>query len=272
MLIRELTKDLYAINATDIDRNGATANDVQQLAACFDRCGCLVIEDVYSTAFIDGLKRGFDERYGKLSETDMAGKYYEVGDKRYQVSLEITAPFNDPEIFSNRHVCGVNRILLGDRFLLDSCVAVLSLGGAPAQHMHRDCPPLFEDWGLSGRLPTYALTVVIPLVDIDLRCGSTALWPGTHKAFSTEPVSDEPGLPVVKRGSVYLWDYRLLHAGGANLTQAERPILALVYTRPWFSDATNFHKEPPVYLCRAEYEKLPEATKPLFSRFLWQLA
>lgn len=272
MLIKTVTDNLFAINAKDISANGVTIDEVNELRERFSHSGCLIIEEVFESNFIDTLKHHFDQRYGRLPEDELEGTYYKVGDKRYQFTIEMTAPFNEPSIYAHPIMLAVNEMLLGEQFLLDSYVSVLSLAGAPAQNIHRDCPPLFEDEALHAALPPYALTVIIPLVDIDLNCGSTSLWPGSQKHFARQSVNfDNPTLPLVKRGSIYLWDYRLFHAGAANHSAVDRPILSLVYCRRWFSDANNFFKEPPVYLSRNEYEKIPSNIKFLFDRFLWYL-
>jgi Phytanoyl-CoA dioxygenase (PhyH) len=272
VLIKEVTDNLFAINAKDISANGVTMDEVNQLRDCFARSGCLVIEDVFEPDYIDNLKYHFDQRYGCLPETELEGIYYKVGDKRYQFTMEMTAPFSESPIYAHPIMLAVNEMLLGEKFLLDSYVSVLSLAGASDQNIHRDCPPLFENEALHATLPPYALTVIIPLVDIDLQCGSTSLWPGSQKHFSRQSVSFEnPTLPLVKRGSIYLWDYRLFHAGAANNSSVDRPILSLVYCKRWFSDTTNFFKEPPIYLARNEYEKIPNNVKFLFDRFLWNL-
>jgi hypothetical protein len=37
-----------------------------------------------------------------------------------------------------------------------------------------------------------------------------------------------------------VFDYRLLHAGRANHSAADRPVLYYVYAKPWFVDPHNF--------------------------------
>lgn len=267
-----MATNLFSINANEIRVNGVTADEVNRLRDCFTKSGSLIIEDVFEADYIDNLKYHFDQRYGCLPENELEGAYYKVGDKRYQFTMEMTTPFNEPLIYAHPIMLAVNEILLGEKFLLDSYVSVLSLAGASNQNIHRDCPPLFEDEALHAALPPYALTVIIPLVDIDLNCGSTSLWPGSQKHFSRQSVNfDNPTLPLVKRGCIYLWDYRLFHAGAANNSSVSRPILSLVYSKRWFSDATNFFKEPPIYLSKSEYEKIPTNLKFLFDRFLWNL-
>ncbi len=136
------------------------------------------------------------------------------------------------------------------------------------QHIHRDHPALFAEAGrLSDILPPYALTVVVPLVDLDEETGTTALWEGSHRATPTGHEENggaqsallvEASLPWSKLGDCYFMDYRLLHAGTANNSSRPRPILYLVYSRIWFQDRKNFKKQAPLQMSQAEYERIPE--------------
>jgi hypothetical protein len=58
--------------------------------------------------------------------------------------------------------------------------------------------------------------------------------------------------PVLKRGDILIYDYRICHRGTANLTNAlkkyrkegrVRTILYLMYARPWFKEHMNFGTE-----------------------------
>jgi hypothetical protein len=42
-----------------------------------------------------------------------------------------------------------------------------------------------------------------------------------------------------------------------------RPILTLIFNRPWFRDFKNYGKQPPLRLNDGSYEKLPEDLKRL---------
>jgi ectoine hydroxylase-related dioxygenase (phytanoyl-CoA dioxygenase family) len=186
--------------------------------------------------------------------------------------MSLTPPFDDDALYANPLLLRLAELFFDDRFLLDSYVAVQSLPGAQKQRPHRDVPPLFKNIELSQQLPCYAITMIIPLVDIDVQCGTTALWPGSHRDMMKKHAQvDEPVLPVIPRGSVYLWDYRLVHAGTENYADYNRPILSLVYGRSWFSDSENFHKESPIHITQRAYDNIPEHAKFLFDKFKWQI-
>ncbi len=71
--------------------------------------------------------------------------------------------------------------------------------------------------------------------------------------------------PVVPAGGCLLMDYRLLHGGTANCSDTVRPLLYVIYHRPWFRDYVNFQKQPAVRMSRAEARRVPEAHRALFA-------
>ena len=48
--------------------------------------------------------------------------------------------------------------------------------------------------------------------------------------------------PCLNKGSVLLFDYRVLHRGKANISNEKRPILVFTFAKPWFRDVLNFSK------------------------------
>jgi len=69
--------------------------------------------------------------------------------------------------------------------------------------------------------------------------------------------SIQPQDPLVRKGSVLLVDYRLYHGGLANRSAGPRPILSLVFTRPWFRDVVNFSEQPPLRYGRLQRLRMP---------------
>ncbi len=130
------------------------------------------------------------------------------------------------------------RALLGDELVLDSVGAVVALPGAAAQARHKDGDFIFP-FPLAATLPAWAVTLVVPLVPLGPRNGPTALVPGSHRRDGSD-ARDQIDLPRTALGDGYLMDYRLSHWGMPNASEQARPILYLVYARPWFSDERNF--------------------------------
>lgn len=155
--------------------------------------------------------------------------------------------------------------ILGAECILGSFGAVTALPNAEAQHVHRDHPFLFHDAGIDELVPAYATNAVVPLVNINDHYGTTRVWPGSHRVASDEArelPSEDTVAPV---GSCILMDYRLLHGGTVNHSEQMRPILYLIYHRPWFKDYVNFSKVRELVVAAHEYEKIPELYRRWFT-------
>jgi ectoine hydroxylase-related dioxygenase (phytanoyl-CoA dioxygenase family) len=109
----------------------------------------------------------------------------------------------------------------------------------------------------------YALNVAIPLVDLTPETGTTKLFPGSHNRSWSE---DQFELPYIARGGCYLVDYRLSHQGTENRGAAERPIVYLVYARPWFTDIKNYGENVRINIAEHSLSAIPSEHRPLFRR------
>jgi ectoine hydroxylase-related dioxygenase (phytanoyl-CoA dioxygenase family) len=147
-------------------------------------------------------------------------------------------PFDTPPLFANPYLLPVIGAELGDGFVLGSFGIVCSLPSAPAQNRHHDGGVLFRS-GIDYVLPTTAITVGIPLLEMNEVHGTTALWLGSHRDRGR---LQEDGIkPIVHEGSCMLWDFRLWHRGTPNRSTLPRPLLFMTYCRPWFLEP-NFDK------------------------------
>ena len=117
-------------------------------------------------------------------------------------------------------------------------------------------------------VPCYAVTVVLPLVDLDAETGATAVWLGTHRQRWVGQPNPDPAqayVPEVGLESVYLMDYRLVHGGRANLTARPRPILYMIYSRPWFTDRANLTLQARIRMSPEGRAAVPAELQPLFA-------
>ena len=190
-----------------------------------------------------------------------------VGDRRYMMAIGFRGAFANPDIFGNPLVVQTLRETLGPDFFLESFGAVLSLPGSDAQHLHRDGGGGLFGVDLDSLLPAHAVTVVIPLVDMNAEHGTTRIWPGTHRTrgdFDAMENIDKSVTPDVPRGSCVMWDYRLFHHGNPNRSQTPRPILYMTYARPWFSDRSNWGDKVGLFADDAFLATVPEDLKFLF--------
>ncbi len=199
--------------------------------------GAVSFDHLYDPTYIARVAGAFDHYFDR-ELLDRGGCYNDVGDRRYMIPLPLRAPFTDDALCDPPALRALFTAALGEDYVIQSYGAVLALPGAGPQPFHRDYSLLFDP---IVSLPPYALTVVVPLIDMTPELGTTALILGSH-------TSDARGehRPYPPRGGCYLWDYRLHHAGLANHAKVRRPILYLVYSRPWFADPENFKKVPPL--------------------------
>ena len=60
-------------------------------------------------------------------------------------------------------------------------------------------------------------------------------------------------------------DYRLTHQGRGNQSSMVRPILTMIYHRPWFRDIANYGKQDPLLMSREAFERVPKEHRHLFA-------
>ncbi len=184
---------------------------------------------------------GKDEGYAEIVQRS---------EGRYDVAWEWEPPFSDPILVNNEIFMPAIRAILGEdcRIMLQG--VVISLPNAAEQPWHIDGEHLFIDH--PGHLPAHCINVFIPLEDISEENGPTQVCPGSHfltksktRTFKASAdnlaaieYSDTPLSFIAKAGSIFLFDYRLLHRGLPNTSSRARPILYLVIARQWYRDRT----------------------------------
>ena len=180
----------------------------------------------------------------------------------------MTGALGNPQVFANPLVLKFLRPLLGVDLHLNSFTAVVSHPGASQQRAHRDYPHLFFEPGVGLNLPVHAVNVVVPLVDVDLETGPTGVWLGSHRSGETARQIESLTVCALQRGDCMLMDYRTLHAGLPNRSGRARPIVYMVYARPWFFDQQNHVRAGrlPLDMPLDHYDKLPASVRPLLSR------
>ncbi len=232
-------------------------------AELFDTHGTLQIDNAFPTETILRLQEAFFERYRPyFTEGDHANALL-LSDKRYMLTVDMLSPFDDPQLIGAPTLLPILRRLLGDHFVLGAFTAVISLPGSPDQDLHKDHPALFPDSEWQYTLPCFAVQITIPLVPLDEFSGTTRVFKGTHRIPTDEAEAAGYQDPVVPLGSCLMTDYRCAHRGLGNRSERVRPILTLIYNRPWFRDFKNYNKQPPLRLPDATYTGLPAGAKTL---------
>jgi hypothetical protein len=204
----------------------------------FRRDGVVVIDGVADVAMLDARREALPGLYPQyFSAVEEANRYY-VSTGRFYASLAIDGPFADPALFASPALLPFLEGALGEGFVLDSFGIINALPGAAEQQWHRDGGVLFPESPVERMLPAAAITLAMPLVEMNDAHGSTGFSLGSHRRPDPGELDCVPTVPV---GSCALWDYRVFHKGMENCSTAARPLVYAVYCRPWWIDVGNFN-------------------------------
>ena len=266
----------WIVSIPEQERNTSalSPSTLQAAKAAIHENGCVLLRGVFNPSVIDQLRTQFNAEWGR-SEPEMAtaaqqpapNPILRVGEKRYEVLLKLTNALANPLLFASPMLYPFLVSELGRGMRISGVTAVVSYPGAEPQHIHADHSYLFDQDALSTGIPTYAINVAIPLIDIDQTIGPTGvclgshLWPAERPAPRSEVVSAD-----IQRGDCLLIDYRTKHCGMPNNSAVTRPILYIVYARSWFFDEVNHLSRPSLNMPLESFAALPDPVKPLLSR------
>lgn len=243
----------------------------QHAVDLFHENGALWLENAFAKPTIEKLLVAYQKKYLRLSKKELRKRDAAVGDQRFMITVDVKGAFNDPRLYANQTLLPILRELLSDAMRVASFGSVVALPGAQEQAIHLDHPPLFgvDDDGL----PAYALTMVVPLIDLSPKTGTTAIWEGSHRGsdrfkllrrLMKSPDFSNASYAYARQGDAYLMDYRIIHGGMANRSAVARPILYIVYSRPWFRDGCNFKTQQSVSISAKQRKKIPKEHRALF--------
>ena len=244
-------------------RVGKMSSDTRDLAVeLFQRHGGVMIKDAFDPRQLEDMRREFNAMSNEHDEVIKGGGARRVGNQRYMISLALEGAFANPNVIAPPFVLPVVHRLLTRHAILGSFTAVASYPGAKDQSLHRDNPPLFEEH--SGmETPSFCIALIVPLIPLDEKTGATRIMKGSHRMRSQEIDGLPFQNPTVDLGSCYLMDSRLFHQGMANNSDRVRPILSLVYQRPWYRDHKNFKQQTPLIMSGQQLDDFPEDMRRL---------
>lgn len=168
-------------------------------------------------------------------------------------------PFSQQCVISNQFIMPFIKSILGKSSKLLYTGLILSFKNSADQPWHQDGDRLFRSnefpTGKGVDLPPYAVNVFIPLDDVSEELGPTEFCVGSHIESKAHAIlqqlssglyeSDQVIAPLLNFGDALIYDYRICHRGTRNLLEIDktRPMLYLMYARPWFHEHLNFGKE-----------------------------
>jgi len=229
--------------------------------AQFARDGYVVLEHIFDAAFADELRAEYLRQFPDVTSSS---DRYKVGNRRIQVPITMKGPYLSPDLYANPELLRLARGLLGENFLIDSLAIVTALPRAKMQHLHKDHEDLSPgNEVVRALMGAYAVTIAIPLVDLTPETGTTRLFTRSH----LRPLREEEfALPYIERGRAYAMDYRLWHQGTQNRSGTERPIIYLVYAKPWFTDISNYGAANRIRIASEDLTAVSAEHQPLFRR------
>lgn len=260
------------LNEIDFNKSGLQGSEIDETlfeAALkdFRRDGYIILKGVFSKDYISTLYHNFMHHYSRYFINENHADALTVGDKRFQISVEIKEVFNSPMLYANTHVIEFMKFIFDNWFIISDLTCVTSLPGAKRMRAHRD-GRIFVGHPLSYLLPPHAVGALIPLIPFNKLNGTTRVWPGTHRGEDPQDESSKLNFVdlEIDTGSCILMDYRVLHGGNPNHSEEIRPLLYINYSAPWYYDPLNFHKQAPLILDDANFEQIPNEYKKLFVR------
>ncbi len=217
------------------------ANDCEAAAGALRRDGIVVVENLWSVATIDALGDVVAAQHPEFTDVGRLHDYLGDKDERFIAPVAMTGAVRGSGVLDCTALELLCATMLGDGFVYEAFGMLMVRPGAPPQKPHSDGGLLFPESGVDRILPPSAITIAIPLVDVNEDFAPTGVVPGSHRQDTGS--ADSMLVPIeIERGSAALWDFRALHAGLANRTDRARPVLYFTVCRPFWVDHLNFRK------------------------------
>lgn len=200
--------------------------------------GCCIITDILNATEIQNLKTKMDQQYEaeqRLGEL--------CPDRGPSNKIVIPNLVNKGEHYLDLITRGETESLasfvLGKNWVLSSLTAHMFTGTTPGEELvHRD----------QGQIPASVefpalLNLFYVLDDFTPECGSTVVFPGSHR-WTLEHRVHPPRLSLghqvtIPAGSLFAFEGRLWHATGANHSGHRRRALSVFCSAPWLRQQEN---------------------------------
>jgi hypothetical protein len=253
-----------AIAVSDAEHHaGQMSSENAHLAVkLFKRHGTLMVENAIPVDLVKQCHNEFMGKYERYFHDSKHDDALRVGDKRFMITVDFEGGFAEPNLFASPMVVPMLSQLLTPDFILGSLTAVASLPGSADQRMHKDNQALFPEVD-DGILPSFSIAMIVPLIPLNHQTGATRVVKGSHRHTSSDSKKMPYQDPTVPLGSCFFMDSRLTHQGLANNSQFVRPIVSIVYQRPWYSDNLNYKKQKPLNINAQQFDLVHKDLKKL---------
>jgi ectoine hydroxylase-related dioxygenase (phytanoyl-CoA dioxygenase family) len=236
--------------------------DPAEVAKQFRAAGAIHLKGCFTPELVQEAAAEFAASQDRHQQEISDGAALRVGDRRHMVTLDTDGVFGRPEMLASERLMAIFDHLLGRRFILGSATAVVSHPGGRPQRWHRDNFALFEE-DKKMSFPPILISVIVPLVPINNIVGSTQIAIGSSQDRDLDETICPLVEPQTELGDCYLMDSALIHRGMPNQSDNPRPIVALVYQRPWYVDVENFGRQDRIRMSKPIVDGLPETRQHL---------
>lgn len=270
---------IAAIEFSKKDATRVSVTTLRKIQSAMRRDGAVAMANLFHLPLLKRVRSVVLRRHAS-GELHKKGLVRDIGG-RYAAVLPFEGPFLEPKFYANPILRDIMVSLLGTSHCIGSLETVVSRPGSSQQHQHIDGPLRFDRaigkkkqayHGDLSDLPPYAVTLCVPLCDVNEGNGPTAICPGSHRTALRARLPSESQVlrefPVEYMvgdfGRSFLFDYRTFHCGMPNMTREVRPILMFVFTRSWFRDPNLTEVAPSVVISKRDLARVPERYRPLF--------
>jgi ectoine hydroxylase-related dioxygenase (phytanoyl-CoA dioxygenase family) len=230
----------------------------------------------------------YDELMAILSQkqakflADMQAKGSEAsgnnGKNRWSMHIPTDSKIFQQELYADKMLVPLLDALLGDNYVSVFISSEIAYKGSVNQPTHQDG---------NG----YAISVMIPLVDVPIEKAPTEIWEKTHLPSPNAPFSkadrhipldkiaeiekvQKSSFALVNKGDILIRDIRMLHRGSENHTDSPRPYIHILYypivaaiPPKWL---TNLAVKPAKWLRNISYPK-NNSDLTVFSNYVGQI-
>ena len=217
--------------------NGEALNKASKI---LKECGFVYLDDLFTKAFVDELRDFYvDFVSEKNRNVNSNFRYPCQGKGRIEYMMPFAPPFNESNSapYADHRIRAIVSKFLGPPFKLELMTVINSLPGSGDQRWHQGWRYLFHE---TEHLPPYAIVVTVPLDDVTVEMGGTQFCPRKKLRFYHGWRCNDPVQAATTKGTVVMFDYKTLHRGPANLSNRDRPMISMVFSKSWFLNSEAF--------------------------------
>ena len=218
-----------------------------------ERDGAVILEDLLTEDQVAGLNADLDSH---LEHLETGGIHIGNRTKRFSNLVTGSKTYRE-ELLEHDVVLGLTDAILlphFDSYWLTTAQIIELHPRQTAQHLHRDLDavPFFRTVGPTG--PDIFCNSIMALNDFREEVGATRVIPGSHKWQDFEDVGSQEQTIAAEMhpGSALLLSCKVVHGGGANVTQDRtRRALAVAYNLGWIVPEDAYPFTVPMELARS---------------------